>query len=442
MSTRHGTISRLGATVAALVVLAGCGVADATTGQQPADDTATQTTPADSADGASDALPSTAEVTSTTTDETTTDEQTSTPATSASEEPSIPGEWLELAAGEEHVCGIAADQSVWCWDAGRSRAVLLGALTSNDPKQVDAGPWESITAGSYYTCGIKTDQTAWCWGSGGFGALGNGNDAASLTPVQVGEATWMRLSAGQGHTCGIQADGSAWCWGWNQHGALGKGANTASDDSDYSATPVRVDGDAAWTDIAAGIHTTCGIQHDGSAWCWGYNFAGMIGDGTTEDRSTPTRVLGDTTWRQISTSYFHTCAIDSDNALWCWGHLDENPETAQGPELSPIRVAPGTKWSTITTGSGITCGVTADHEAMCWGWNGNGQLGSDVADSTLTPTLVVGGTDAETITTGYISGVACMTKTDNSGWCWGGYTVGNDDPRGAVTKPVRIGAAA
>jgi alpha-tubulin suppressor-like RCC1 family protein len=42
--------------------------------------------------------------------------------------------------------------------------------------------------------------------------------------------------------------------------------------------------------IAAGGSHTCGLTDDGSAYCWGRNQLGGLGDGTTEDSSRPVRV--------------------------------------------------------------------------------------------------------------------------------------------------------
>jgi alpha-tubulin suppressor-like RCC1 family protein len=35
----------------------------------------------------------------------------------------------------------------------------------------------------------------------------------------------------------------------------------------------------------------CAIKVDGSAWCWGENDFGQLGDGTTTDSDVPVRVL-------------------------------------------------------------------------------------------------------------------------------------------------------
>ncbi|MCD6496905.1 MAG: hypothetical protein J7M25_01190 [Deltaproteobacteria bacterium] len=34
----------------------------------------------------------------------------------------------------------------------------------------------------------------------------------------------------------------------------------------------------------------CVVKGDGTAWCWGYNYDGEFGDGTTTDRRTSVQV--------------------------------------------------------------------------------------------------------------------------------------------------------
>jgi alpha-tubulin suppressor-like RCC1 family protein len=46
----------------------------------------------------------------------------------------------------------------------------------------------------------------------------------------------------------------------------------------------------ATSSVATG-YQTCAARTDGSLWCWGYNWAGQLGDGTTTNRSTPAQVI-------------------------------------------------------------------------------------------------------------------------------------------------------
>ncbi len=47
---------------------------------------------------------------------------------------------------------------------------------------------------------------------------------------------------------------------------------------------------SAVTEIALGGYHTCARKTDGTVLCWGDNFAGQLGDGTTVNRSSPTPV--------------------------------------------------------------------------------------------------------------------------------------------------------
>ena len=93
------------------------------------------------------------------------------------------------------------------------------------------------------------------------------------------------MSGGVLHSCGVQGDGTLWCWGANAHGQVGDGTQT------NRLAPVRVPGQA-WGQVAAGNLHTCSRRQDGSLWCWGSNAYGEIGDGTQTQHSAPEQVVG------------------------------------------------------------------------------------------------------------------------------------------------------
>ncbi len=75
--------------------------------------------------------------------------------------------------------------------------------------------------------------------------------------------------------------------------------------------------------VATGGHQTCAWKTDGSAWCWGTNEFGQLGDGTQENRSTPVRVLGlPSAVAELSPGGAHNCARTQAGAMWCWGNND------------------------------------------------------------------------------------------------------------------------
>ena len=54
---------------------------------------------------------------------------------------------------------------------------------------------------------------------------------------------------------------------------------------------VRVSGLTSVSAIAAGNDHSLAVKADGTAWAWGNNSFGQLGDGTTINRGVPTRVI-------------------------------------------------------------------------------------------------------------------------------------------------------
>jgi alpha-tubulin suppressor-like RCC1 family protein len=109
-----------------------------------------------------------------------------------------------------------------------------------------------------------------------------------ITPTPpVGPGLGLRfraISAGQGHACGIIMSGAAYCWGDNFLGQLGDGTSQSLHVLPVAVAPAL--GLRLATIIASGAHT-CGLTIDGAGYCWGYHESGGLGDGTTMNRSSP-----------------------------------------------------------------------------------------------------------------------------------------------------------
>ena len=182
---------------------------------------------------------------------------------------------------------MSAGGGLSCW--GGNGQGQLGDGTRRDrltPAPVP-GSFRSVVTGSRHTCAISGGRVL-CWGDNSFGQLGDGSRQARTEPAAVTglPAAPVRLAAGAVHTCALLEGGTAWCWGQNLHGQLGDGTN------ENRAAPSQVAGELTFTSLFAGGALTCGFTTDGEQYCWGLNQAGQLGDGTRDNRASPTRVGG------------------------------------------------------------------------------------------------------------------------------------------------------
>ncbi|MGL5823755.1 MAG: endonuclease/exonuclease/phosphatase family protein [Nocardioides sp.] len=211
--------------------------------------------------------------------------------------------------------------------------------------------------------------------------------------------------------------------------------------------------------LSAGGQSTCETRADGSAWCWGRNDYGQLGDRSTIGRSSPLQVPG-SDWRLISTSGATTCAIKVDGTLWCWGlnNFGQVGVRRSRPRLKPVRVGTAT-WTSVVSGWGHTCGIQSSPGSdraraelagsavpepdagslWCWGQNLSGQLGvGSTRRHVARPTRVGPADDWASVTVG--GWHTCATRVDYSAWCWGRNTFGQlgRDIR-AQSSPFQVG---
>ena len=92
-----------------------------------------------------------------------------------------------------------------------------------------------------------------------------------------------RVSAGSDHTCGDGSDGKVYCWGFNFSGQLGDGTTT----NRWTPVAVQAPEGVVLSGVSAGNFHTCAHGSDGKVYCWGLNFNGQLGDGRTADSNLP-----------------------------------------------------------------------------------------------------------------------------------------------------------
>jgi alpha-tubulin suppressor-like RCC1 family protein len=225
-----------------------------------------------------------------------------------------------IAAGLRHSLALRDDGTVWAW-GDNSVGQLGDGTTTNRGAPVQVSNLDGIiavAAGGSHSLALRNDGTVWAWGSDSDGQLGDGTPTGySTLPIQVtgGMANIVAIAGGLAHSLAVKSDGTVWAWGLNTVGQLGDG--TTMD----HATPVQVAGgltDAR--DVAAGTWHSLALLDNGTVWAWGGNGSGQVGDGTTMDRARPVQVAGGLFGvARVAAGEKHSLAVKQDHSAWAWG---------------------------------------------------------------------------------------------------------------------------
>lgn len=228
---------------------------------------------------------------------------------------------------------------------------------SNAPVRVAGAPaFRSLAVGLTHSCGLTAEGAVYCWGSNEFGDLGNGSTAAADSAVRVvGDLVFN--SIGVAARCGLTADGRLYCWGINQSGWLGVDSTpeTCRREGGYerevrepcSTRPLPV---AAPTFRSLAGDGACALTGAGGAYCWpgGGEFAApglkRVAEGGSASVA-PQPVAPGLTFRAISRGLGFACGLTGAGEAYCWGsnfegQLGNGTTTRSGVPVLVNRVPP------------------------------------------------------------------------------------------------------
>ncbi len=336
----------------------------------------------------------------------------------------IPSPAPQLALGAHHTCKLARDGVIQCIGPSICDDVVsvnpplpdslpmccaLGYPCRTSPTEIaekrgERAGWRAsrISSSDGRTCALLADGTVRCWGRDAFG-LG------SLRPETLhGVSSAVALGIADRSACILSADRSVSCVGTAPAGSV---------ESRLLPGIVTIAVSHDSTPLGTSEHL-CALDLHGSAWCWGSNDSGQLGDGTRTDRPHPVHVAIDTPLTSVVAGGAHTCAIDRLRRVWCWGrntHGQLGTGDAQ-ERLLPLIVYPPNAQK-LALGAEHTCVLRADGVVACWGANGAGQLGVGIGENSPSPTIVPDVANATEIGAGWQH--TCALATNETIWCWG-----------------------
>jgi alpha-tubulin suppressor-like RCC1 family protein len=308
---------------------------------------------------------------------------------------------------------------------------------------VCTGSSTDLAAGAWHACAWRTGGAPYCWGSDSAGQLGDG----TIVRYTGSDAGWIQrygapvaslagvdaLALGALHSCAIDT-GRLSCFGGNFDGQVGDGTTTDTE------VPVSVPSLSEAQNISLGVGHSCAID-DGAVFCWGRGDRGQLGVEPREVSSvTARRVEGlPEPATAIAAGAEHSCAIAA-GAVYCWG-ANESGQLGNGTTVDsdvPVEISGLTGATVIAAGDAHTCAVLASGTVTCWGANSHRQLGDGTAmdRSRPVPVLAVSGVDRVSAS---LARHTCAWGAGGA-FCWGNNTAGQlgMNPETAIVSPVAI----
>ncbi len=233
----------------------------------------------------------------------------------------------------------------------------------------------------------------------------------------------------------ISQEQTAWSWGDNTYGQLGDATFLGQ------FIPKQIDNNEDWKMISSGDNHSIAIKEDGSLWAWGFNESGQLGNGTLINRNTPIKIGNQKDWAYVSAGANHNVAIKVDGSIYAWGN-NEYGQLGLGNQnnvSNPTKIGTQTDWKTVQCGGYHTLALKNDGTLWAWGDNEFGQLGDGSFEFKTTP-LKIGNENWSSISAGFQHSLAI--KNNGTLWGWGDndyFQLGIEDNSVYYATPFQVG---
>lgn len=243
--------------------------------------------------------------------------------------------------------------------------------------------------------------------------------------VSLPEFRW--LGTGAAHACALATSGSVYCWGSNWLGELGQGT---TERYVLTVSPTAILPSMLFEQLAVGYYHNCALTSEGRVYCWGDNAYGQLGIATPSRSGTPVKLETNLRFVSLAAGAHTTCGVTSRRTVSCWGR-------GQRIDVEYAAQSDG-GYVAVSVGSEHQCAITETGRTMCWGSNGYGELGNSSTTSATTPTPIVSVERFMSVTAG--SNYTCAISIASQAFCWGhGFNgkLGSGSTNSSTT-PVRV----
>ncbi len=227
-----------------------------------------------------------------------------------------------------HYLALSSDGEVFGWGTGTSGELgpdLVDQDWGGIPVKVqglDGRKFTQVATAGHASAAVASDGTVYTWGSNAQGLLGTGTTAGSVaSPARIpGLEQVAQISGGSQHFLARTTSGDVYSWGGNYASQLGNGSTT------YSPVPIRLTGlsGKGVSQVAAGANFSVAISSDGTAWSWGSNDYGQLGNGVSGGpRLTTPTISAELSGKGIvalSLGDYHGVALTTDRQVLAWGY--------------------------------------------------------------------------------------------------------------------------
>ena len=259
---------------------------------------------------------------------------------------------------------------------------------------------------------ITKSGDLYSWGYTGEGQVGNGQsgvDVYQTSPVKI-LSNVASVKSYDGGVAAVTKSGDLYMWGKNNFGQVGNGQSGVNV---YQTTPVKVLSNVA--SISLNSDSVAALATNGDLYCWGNNWQGRVGNGSSETQTTPVKVLSDVVYANADRV---TTAITENGDLYCWGYAEmgqvgNGMSGIEDRQTTPVKIMKNV--TMVRTQHSNTAAVTTDGDLYCWGGNEWGQIGNGTLVRQVTPVKVL-----SNVALVNLEGVRASAITKNGDlYCWG-----------------------